>query len=575
MSDSAQPAHDAAAPDPAIDRRSFLGKAGAVAGLAALAGATSPTADAAPPVVRIPGQVTARGRILQAYHLRVQAAYQNVQTPAAVLTTNGDEAAYANKAGSYTKGLLHDAQGYVDPVSWQSFAAACSAGTQAAFENVMMGTPDPSMRFKLVNPIAGLDFDLEGLDVSQFFMPPPPALASAEEAAEAVELYWMSLIRDVHVSDWGTNPTVAAACAELTSLPAFAGPRQSGSVTPQTLFRDVLPGCTAGPYVSQFLLHGVPFGATWIDQKIRTVTADADYMTSFGNWLFTQNGFKTFTTPTFDATRRYLRNTRDLARWVQMDVLYQAYFHAALILSKPSDPGDALTGGGIACPLNVGNPYKTLSVQEGFGTFGPPYVMGILTEVATRALKAVWYHKWFVQRRLRPEEFGGRVHQNLAMGLSNPLHPSILGSSAVAQVFSKFGTYLLPQAFPEGSPLHPSYGSGHATVAGACVTVLKALFDCNFPYTSPKVASADGLTLVPYTGPDAGSLTVEGELNKLASNIATGRNNAGIHWRTDALEGIRLGEAVAISVLRDQRRTYGETFSGFTFKKFDGSTITV
>ena len=34
------------------------------------------------------------------------------------------------------------------------------------------------------------------------------------------------------------------------------------------------------------------------------------------------------------------------------------------------------------------------------------------------------------------------------------------------EVFSQYGTYLLPQAYPEGSPLHPAYGSGHATVAG-------------------------------------------------------------------------------------------------------------
>src|SRR5438067_1254408 len=38
------------------------------------------------------------------------------------------------------------------------------------------------------------------------------------------------------------------------------------------------------------------------------------------------------------------------------------------------------------------------------------------------------------------------------------------------------GTYLLPMEFAEGSPIHPSYGAGHATVAGACATVLKAFF---------------------------------------------------------------------------------------------------
>ena len=37
-------------------------------------------------------------------------------------------------------------------------------------------------------------------------------------------------------------------------------------------------------------------------------------------------------------------------------------------------------------------------------------------------------------------------------------------------------TLLLPMAFTPGSPVHPAYGAGHASVAGVCVTVLKAYF---------------------------------------------------------------------------------------------------
>ena len=35
------------------------------------------------------------------------------------------------------------------------------------------------------------------------------------------------------------------------------------------------------------------------------------------------------------------------------------------------------------------------------------------------------------------------------------------------------------------------------------------------------------------------------------------------------------GETVAISILRDQHSIRNEPFSGFTFRKFDGTTITV
>jgi hypothetical protein len=40
------------------------------------------------------------------------------------------------------------------------------------------------------------------------------------------------------------------------------------------------------------------------------------------------------------------------------------------------------------------------------------------------------------------------------------------------------------------------------------------------------VPTADGTGLEPFTGPDAGVLTVGGELNKLAANIASARNMA-------------------------------------------------
>ncbi len=78
---------------------------------------------------------------------------------------------------------------------------------------------------------------------------------------------------------------------------------------------------------------------------------------------------------------------------------------------------------------------------------------------------------------------------------------------------------------------------------------------------------------MPYAG--ASELTVGGELNKTASNVALGRNIAGVHWRSDGTESLKLGEEVAIRLLRDQRGTYNESFGGFTLTKFDGSTITV
>lgn len=98
----------------------------------------------------------------------------------------------------------------------------------------------------------------------------------------------------------------------------------------------------------------------------------------------------------------------------------------------------------------------------------------------------------------------------------------------------------------------------------------KAFFKESFIIPNPIVASADGLSLLPYSGPN---LTVGGELNKLASNVGLGRNAAGVHYRSDGIEGLKLGEAIAIGILQDYRETYNENFGGFTFTKFDGTRI--
>jgi hypothetical protein len=133
-------------------------------------------------------------------------------------------------------------------------------------------------------------------------------------------------------------------------------------------------------------------------------------------------------------------------------------------------------------------------------------------------------------------------------------------------------SYLLSQAFPEGCPPHPAYGAGHATVAGACVTILKAWFDESFIILDSKVPDKNGNKLIDYTGPDKNKLTVGGELNKVASNIALGRDWAGVHWRSDGTEGLKLGESIAIGILEEQKNTYNEDFY-FSFTKFDGTGI--
>jgi hypothetical protein len=488
---------------------------------------------------------------------------------------NGDEALYASRIGNFSKGLPHNNLGEVDPRAYDLFVQAMHSGTLTAMDQIPMGNPDPSTRLKLVNPCSGVAFDLQGADSHHLAIPAAPALASAEAAGEMVEAYWQALARDVPFSRYETDPTTQAAAADLSKLSDFRGQKVNGQVTPGTLFRGITAGDLAGPYVSQFLLKPVPFGVQWVEQQIRTMLPGADYLTQYSDWLSVQNGVAPANSGGYDPVRRYIRSGRDLAQWVHMDVLYQAYFNAMLILLTPPDPTDDVTGGGMGVPLNPGNPYVKSANQVGFGTLGQPAIAAAVAEIATRALKAVWYQKWFVHRRLRPEAYGGLVHNNLAKGQKYPIHSDVVNSAAVARLQKQTGGFLLPMAFPEGCPLHPAYGAGHATVAGACVTILKALFDESYVLPNPVVATDDGSALVPYTGADAGQLTVGGELNKLAANIGVGRNIAGVHWRSDYAESVKLGEALAISILKDQKLTYAETFDGFTFTKLDGTTITV
>jgi len=568
---------------PGQTRRHFLAQMGAVAGGVIAASAIEPasaelgatmSSSSGPPMLPPDacekGPLTPIFRAHRAKTIRVQAANQNAAAGLPAHTCNNDETLYPQKLASYSKGLPHNALGEVDLTAYGELIAALSSGDPADFENITLGCANPAIKRKLVNPQSGLAFEMEGADSHAMAIPPAPTFAGAEEAGEIVENYWMALTRDVPFADYDTNALTTAAAADLNAMSDFRGPKVAGFVTTGTLYRGLTPGDLVGPYISQFLWRTAPFGVEYVERRMRTRTAGVDYMTNYADWLDVQNGCNP-DAGTFEPARRYIINGRDLSEWVHIDVLFQAYFNACLILGTPPDSDPAV--GGIGCPVNPGNPYLGSITQDGFATFGPPAFKALLCEVATRALKAVWFQKWYVHRRLRPEVFAGRIHNHMSGAASYPIHADALNSQAVSQVFSANGTHLLPMAFPEGSPLHPAYGAGHATVAGACVTILKALFDESFVIPDPIVPNpADPTQLIPYVGP---ALTVGGELNKLAANVAIGRDIAGVHWRSDATESLKLGEQVAISILRDQRLCFNENFGGFTFTKFDGSVVTV
>ena len=550
-----------AAPN-SLSRRSFFGRVGASTALAAATSAALPSLLLSKTAQADDGDGDGdaeypASRRERSYRIRRRAALAERDIPTPLHISNGDEKLYPNFIGSYTQGLPHDSLGEVVPTAYQALLTACDTGKPSDFALIPLGGTS-----KLVDPQGGLAYDLEGTDSGQLTVPPAPKLASAHRAGEAVENYWMALARDVPFSQYGAEPITFSAIAELNRLSDFKGPTVNGKVTPATLFRGVNPGDLIGPYVSQFFWLPVTFGVLSVTQQFNAYAPKTDYLTTFAEWLAVQNGQGPFPANTISGTS-YIKNGRDLGAFFHSDIAIQAYLFAAQWL---------LTHG---APLNPGNPYLTIKNQAGGFTFGSQYITDLLGLVSNRALEASFYQKWFVHRTLRPIAYGGLVHNTLTGAADYPLNSEVLNSQAVDQTFSKYGTYLLPAAFPEANPQHPSYPEAHGAIAGACVTALKAFFNETFVLPSPVVASDDGQSLLPYTGADAGEMTVGGELNKLAYNCSLGRDMSAVHWRSDGDQSLLLGEAITISILRDQRPTYNEPFNGFTFTKFDGETITV
>lgn len=508
------------------------------------------------------GSATGSARAAQSLAIRVDTAQfafnQGVEAP----QPNGDEQLYPNFIANFSKTLPHNAIGEVIPAAYQAFVAAATTNTFAAWEAV------PGGPTKLGEPLAGVNFDLEGPDAQALQMPAPPTFASAEQGAEMVELYWLAMLRDIPFANWAADPTVAAACAELSSLPAYRGLRVNGVITPATLDR-LFTQSTIGPFVSQLLINEYMSGAFPTSARIQTVLPGTDFLKDFPTWLAIQNGAFPVQQVAVDPTLRFIRNIRDLTQDVREDFVAQEFIRAAVVIS---DLSNNLSDPNLI--FNVGNPYRNATRTTGFVTFALNQVIGMIGECGYRAMKAQWYQKFQVHRRLRPEEYGGRVEVN-RNGLANyPIPADLLNSQALATTVTNNGTGLLSSPFATGCPAFPAYGSGHSTYCGACATILKAFYDENLVFPNPRVPTPDGLNRVAYGGADAGQMTLRVEIDKLADNISGARQGAGVHYRSDSVNSVLLGERMAIGLLQQQKATYPLPVS-FQFTGFLGNQIVI
>lgn len=429
------------------------------------------------------------------------------------------------------------------------------------------------------------------------------------------------LLNELRKLSW-FDPNGAPVGAKGTALNAHEVRRREASwesktagLTLNVLFRGSTAGAKQGPYISQFMLIGtynlagaapingmIAYGLQATSQAQLVPEEGTEYMTTWDSWLEVQQGQNYQQPP--HLVRRRIHTPRDLAGYVHFDALYQAYLNACLILLKNE------------LDVDGGNPIaqKRVDNSMGFATWGGPHILSLVTEVATRGLRAARRTKFQVHRRARPEVIAARLAQ-----VANN-HVGHMDAGAVAQInnmltelgynaatnaprpgsildwVAQYNTaknngasvrplhdnknFLLPMAFIEGSPMHPAYGAAHATVAGACVTILKAFFESERQYSEAVkggttfYAADNADRLVPSARTDGAKAKIFEELDKLAANISIGRNMAGVHYYSDYYDSLRMGERIAISLLEEQMHSYHEPLS-LSLKTFDKDVITL
>ena len=576
-------------------------------------------------------------KLNKAYEIRVKAASkQLLESSADPLNGNGDEALYDAYEGSFTKLLSHDSSGILTEegvTQYEKLVQALETGNLEGIGRVRLQTPPGTLRRIFINPQSAFSFEESGADVGQVGMPPSPSLSSRQAACEMLEVYGAALLRDVRFAEYGgRNPnTTAAMIARVMESfgDDYAGPKQAdGSVLPRQLYRGTTEGDTKGGSISQFLLLPLfplfpsgcaPFVGNLIgvgnlnldamgrDQKY-FVPSTREFLTTEETFVAVQNGelpqqymVDDYKQNNGGYQESFLDTGRHLGGLVHIDSPYEAYYNALYILIFRG----AKTSPVFPYSSEFSGP-RILNQGDGH-TMGPSDAFTLIAHACIAGFKAAWAQKWRAYRRLRPEVMGSRVHftfKDIA-DLTDPtarsqwdptnptdnpysLHPDLLNLgweilNAVRHRNQNNGNLLLTQMYPEGSPAHPAYPSGHATVAGACTTILKAMFDDtallpplpsgNKPRGYVQVDPATN-ELIDYQG--STPLTIGGELDKLGSNIAHGRDFGGVHYRSDGDEGLLLGERVAIRLLMDHARTYPEAgFRGFEFSRRDGVRIRV
>lgn len=413
---------------------------------------------------------------------------------------------------------------------------------------------------QLISPSAGRHYPTDGMDSWMGTMPAPPAYDSELLGAEMVELYWMEQFRDVPLEDledleelqWG------GAYTEDTTMIENDYDLEPEWIDRGAPFRGVFERSKRGPYLSQFLIKEALLGNVPMDLKVRPFEEGSD------GYLNNRRGTRTRMlmgdAPTAGAeagqgnpksddfeldTERWITTGRDLASFVRVDPAYVPYVIPALQLFD------------WGAQFDSDLPYVESDTVLQYVNYGGVGLLDLLARVTRSALNAAWYQKWYVHRRPRPAVTSNNISNDDPV---DEMPDLVFDSNAYEETeldMGPYGThYYLSLAYPEGAPTHPAYPSGHSTIGGACSTILKIFFENDTLTDLPNFESLyvpdgeGGREAIDEN--DTDTLTVHGEADKLAENIGMGRLWAGIHYPTDHIYGVKLGEQIAIATILDE-----------------------
>lgn len=233
--------------------------------------------------------------------------------------------------------------------------------------------------------------------------------------------------------------------------------------------------------------------------KFRQYAVWVNYMTDRPSFLYIQNGNKA-TGSNQIMNIWYLNTVRDVSAFVHSDWT-ELYTDLYFVLQE----------------LNVPKKLK------GFYSGGEPLFVTTIAQVTDIAFKHTRYNKYYYNR-IRPEELAGRIEFGLPVGIQDSFdltkfknHPSVKYNKA------KYGTYLLPQAYPEGSPAHPDYTQGHTALCIAGIETIKRFYD-----TGAMIDDVELVNWLPTK--NWKKISVNTALDQVCNLIGMGRVMNGVHF---------------------------------------------